>query len=133
VRFNPLSEDEARQASARKLLKTGWRRGRITEAVERPDKNGDDMTELLVMVDDRSLRDFISPKWSAAKHRNCCLAVGAVEQYQAGETSPQDFVGHDVEVRIGIEKRRGYRDVNRIEDYRAASASAVVTLHRAAS
>src|SRR5262249_42373268 len=37
----------------------------------------------------------------------------------------EDFAGADVEVKLGIEKRRGFPDRNIIEDYRAAAASVV--------
>jgi hypothetical protein len=134
------SDTEAKRASSKKPL-NGWYPARITEAGERPDKNGDDMIELLVSVrdaqgDERQLRDWLTGHDKGAlKLRHCCEACGpdVIAKYEAGEElQPEDFVtGHDVMVKIEIEKRRGFPDQNRITDYRAVSSSSVVTLPRA--
>ena len=129
MRINPRSVDELKAAASRAALKTGWHPAEITEAAERTDKNGDDMIELVVSIGGRSLKDWLSGKWSAAKLRSCCEAVGAA--YEAGEISQDYFPGRDVQVKISIEKRRGFPDQYRIQDYRAASASAVVPLRTA--
>ena len=44
---------------------------------------------------------------------------GALAKYQAGNLEAADFPGHDVRVKISIEKQRGYPDQNRIDDKRA--------------
>jgi hypothetical protein len=41
------------------------------------------------------------------------------------------FPGQDVEVKIIVEKRRGFPDQNRIEEYRPVAASPVVNLRSA--
>jgi hypothetical protein len=130
VRTTPRSEAEIKAASPRKVIKPGLHPARITEASERPDKNGDDMIELVVDVGGRLLKDWLSDKWAAGKLRSCCDAVGAFAAYEAGEISPEDLIG-DVQVKIIVEKRRGFPDQNRIEDYRAAAASSVVRLRSA--
>jgi hypothetical protein len=114
------------------LLKAGWYPARITEAVEKPSRRGNDMIELTVVADERELRDWLTDSdMGAAKLRSCCNAVGALDAYEAGEISQADFPGHDVQVKIIVEKRRGFPDQNRIEDYRPASSASVVTLRSA--
>lgn len=132
MKTTPRSEDEAKRASSRTLLKAGWYPARITEAVEKPSRRGNDMIELTVVADERELRDWLTDSdMGAAKLRSCCNAVGALDAYEAGEISQADFPGHDVQVKIIVEKRRGFPDQNRIEDYRPASSASVVTLRSA--
>ena len=53
----------------------------------------------------------------ALKLRHAAEAVGKLAKYEAGEIGQEDFVGQNVRVKIIIEKKRGYPDQNRIEDY----------------
>ena len=117
------SESEARKVSTRTLLAAGKYPARIIEAVEKTSKAGNDMIELRVGVIDRNgnVREFrdwlVATDRGALKLRHAAEAVGALAQYEAGEISAEDFPGHDVRVQIGVEKKRGYPDQNRIEDY----------------
>jgi hypothetical protein len=117
------SETEARKAAQRKLLAGGQYPARIVEAVEKASKAGNDMIELLVAVrgadgGERELRDWlVGNDRGALKLRHAAEAVGALAKYEAGEIGQDDFPGHDVRVKIIIEKRRGYPDQNRIDDY----------------
>ena len=117
------SETEARKASQRKLLSAGQYPARIIEAVEKASKAGNDMIELLVTVrgadgEERELRDWlVGNDRGALKLRHAAEAVGALARYEAGEIGQNDFPGHNVRVKIIIEKRRGYPDLNRIDDY----------------
>jgi hypothetical protein len=117
------SETEARKVSQRKLLPAGEYPARITEAVETTSKAGNEMIELLVAVrgadgGEREFRDWlVGNDRGALKLRHAAEAVGALEKYQAGEIGQADFPGHNVRVKIIVEKRRGYPDQNRIEDY----------------
>ena len=121
------SDEEARQAAT--LLEERWHTGRITEAVQKRNQYKKDMIELSVIVGGRTLRDWLMGNdKGAAKVRSCCNAVGALDAYEAGEISQDLFPGHDVEVKIIVEKRRGFPDQNRIEEYRPAAASSVVPL-----
>ena len=129
--INPRSKADLKAAASRPALKTGWNPAEITEAAERSDKNGDDMIELVVSVGGRALKDWLSDKWAAAKLRSCCEAIGALDAYEAGEISQDDFPGRNVQVKISIEKRRGFPDQYRIQDYRPAAASLVVNLRPA--
>lgn len=92
------------------------------------------MIELLMLVRDadgqeRELRDWlVDSGLGAAKLRSAVVAVDALDRYEQGQIEAKDFAGRDVLIRVGIEKRRGFPDQNRIEDYRAASASSVVNL-----
>jgi hypothetical protein len=139
MRTTPRSDSEARLASSRTLVKAGWHPARITEAVEKPSRRGNEMIELTVVVRDaggneRELRDWLTDSdMGAEKLRNCCKAVGVIDRYEVGEISQEDFPGHDVEVKLGIEKKRGFPDRNVIEDYRAADSSVVHHLRPASS
>ncbi|MGH7065755.1 MAG: hypothetical protein ACREET_16905 [Stellaceae bacterium] len=133
----PRSETAAKQASSRKLLSAGLHPARISEAVEKPSKAGNDMIELTVLVPDaegneRTLRDWLTDSPLAAlKVRHAAEAVGALSKYEAGNIGQEDFAGLDVVVKIGIRKRRGFPDANEILDYSAPGSAGVVTLRAA--
>jgi hypothetical protein len=121
------SDEEARQAGL--LLEEGWHSGRITEAVQKQSQKQNDMIEASVLVGGRTLRVWLMGNdKGAALMRSCCKAVGALDAYEAQEISQDLFPGHDVEVRIVVEKRRGFPDQNRIEEFRAPAASSVISL-----
>jgi hypothetical protein len=116
---------------------SGWHEGRIAEAIEKPSKrSGKDMIELTIIVTDadgneRTFLDWLTDSpLGAIKLRHACEAVGALSRFEAGEIGQADFPGHDVRVKLGVEKKRGYPDRNVIEDY-AASAAAVIALRSA--
>jgi hypothetical protein len=136
----PRTEEAAQKASLRELLAAGWHYGRITESVEKLSKRGAEMIENTVVVPDaegneRTLRDWLMGDSSlgALKLRHAAEAVGALAKYEAGVIGQDDFPGHDVRVKVSIEKRRGYPDQNRIEDYAAATAGRVVNLRAGGS
>jgi hypothetical protein len=52
-------------------------------------------------------------------------AAGALERFESGEVVAGDFLGHAARVKFGIEKKRGYPDLNAIEDYASGSAGVV--------
>ena len=116
------------------MLKPGWYPGRITDALEKPaQRSGKDTIELSVAVEDRTLRTWLSDADRGAQLlRHCCQACGdeVFERYEAGEIGQDDFPGHDVQVKIGIQKgtRAFPGDRNVIEDFRAVN-SRVVNLH----
>jgi hypothetical protein len=134
MRTTPRTEDEAVRASTRSLLPAGWHDGRITEAVEGiSPRNNPTMRLTVAVVDDegveRTLQDVLSDTpLGAAKLRHACEAVGTLPGYQAGKISQDDFPGHDVQVKLAIEKRRGFAPRNIIEDYRAGSSTPAVPL-----
>jgi len=123
------SESDAIRVSRRGLLSVGWHDAPIIEAIEKASKRGTDMIELTITIADaegnqRTLRDWLTDTaLGAAKLRHACEAVGALTRYESGAIGQADFPGHDVRVKIGIEKKRGYPDRNVIEDYAAASAA----------
>jgi hypothetical protein len=134
MKLTPRTEIEAQKVSHRALLHVGWRDGRITEAVEKPSKRGNDMIQLTVIVLDEDGNERTLPDWlldsgpGALKLRHAAEAVGAMPQYEAGELTQAQFPAHDVRVKISVEKRRGYPDANRIDDYAVATAGHVVNL-----
>ena len=125
------TENEAAQAA--KLLEPGWHLARIIEAVEKLSQNNKPMIELSLDVGGRTLRDWLTAsEKAAAKVRSCCIACNCVDSYDREEISQDLFPGHDVEAKIIIHKQqRNFPDQNRIELYRSASASAVVTFPKA--
>jgi hypothetical protein len=122
VRVTNRSEDEAKRASSRNLLKPGMHDARITEAVEKESKAGNDMIVLTVVVrdaagDERTLTDWLTDSsLGALKLRHAAEACGALDRYSAGEINQSDFPGHDVRVKIGVEKKRGFEPRNVILD-----------------
>jgi hypothetical protein len=132
MKLTPRTETEAQRVSHRALLAPGWHDARIETAVETlSTKRETPMIELTVLIPDadgtaRSLRDWLTDSSRGAlKIRHAAEAVGAISQYDFGEISPADFIGHAVRVKIGIEKKRGFPDRNAIEDYAAAAAEVV--------
>ena len=117
------SDAEARKVSLRTLLLAGTYLGRIIEAVEKVSKAGNSMIEMRVAVRgsdgiDRELPDWlVANDRGALKLRHAAEAVGALARYEAGEIEAEHFPGHDVRVKIIVEKRRNFPDQNRIEDY----------------
>jgi hypothetical protein len=79
--------------------------------------------------DERKIRDYLSATaFGLLKLKHAIEAVGAAGKYLAGEEiSQDDFPGHEVQVKIGIQKgTRAYpSDRNVILDYRAASSPVV--------
>src|SRR4051812_34574679 len=97
MKTTPRTEADAQKVARRSLLKAGWHdNGRITEAVEKPSKAGNDMIELIVVVPDadgneRTLRDWLNDSsLGALKLRHAAEAVGALSRYEAGEIDPAD-------------------------------------------
>jgi hypothetical protein len=137
MRLTPRNEDDAKRLAKRTLLPIGWHEGRITEAVEKRSKRGNDMIEITVMVpaedgSERTIRDwFTDSPLGALKFRHAAEAVGALAKYDAGEIGATDFPGHDLKVKLTVQKRRGYPDANAVEDYAAAEAGRVVNLRSA--
>jgi hypothetical protein len=124
------SDEEAKSAAT--LLEEGWHPARITEALEKLTQNKKPMIALWVLVGGRTLPDWLMPNdRGAAKLRACCAACNALDAYNAQEISQDLFPGHDVEVEITIEKRKGFPPQNRIESYRSIAASSVVNLRSA--
>ena len=134
MKTTPLTEAEAQRVSSRKLLPAGWHDARITEAIERVSKRGNDTIEITGVVTDaegneRTLRDWLTnTALGAAKLRHAAEAVGALAKYEAGELDQSDFPG-PVRVKLGIEKKRGSPDRYVILDY-APSDSSVVDLRQ---
>jgi hypothetical protein len=128
------SEIDAVRASTRSLLRETWHDGRVTEAVEGISPRNNPTMRLTVTVCDdegveRILHDVLSDTpLGAAKLRHACEAVGALAGFEAGGISQDDFPGHDVQVKIAVEKKRGFAPRNIIVDYRPASASSVVCI-----
>jgi hypothetical protein len=82
-----------------------------------------------VTVGDSTFRDWLSDAdRGAAKLRHACEAVGALARYEAGAIGQDDFPGHNVQVKVGIQKgtRNFPGDRNVIEDDRAADSASSI-------
>jgi hypothetical protein len=134
-----VTEQDALKASRKSgTWKPGWYPSHIETAREKVSNAGNDCFELTHLVrnaaaDERSIRDWPNAtNRGLLKLRHAIEAVGCLEKYNAGEEiTAEDFAGADVEVKLAIEKKRGFPDRNIIEDYRAASSSSVVPLRSA--
>lgn len=109
---NPKSTAEAREAARPVLLRAGHYPARITDAAEKLSKAGNNVIELGAVIaapdgTERTFRDWLTANdRGAQKTRNCCLAVGALHAYEAGEISADLFPGHEVRVKLGVRKQR---------------------------
>ncbi len=123
MKIEVRSETEARKAALRKLLANGHYLARIIDAIETASKAGNPMMALTIAVhsldsSERIFRDYlVSNQLGSLKLRHACEAIGEIAKYEAGEIEGDDFIGKTVRVKIIIERRRGYPDQNRIEDY----------------
>jgi hypothetical protein len=123
--------------SSRELIKPGWVDSIIDQATETKSRAGRPMIALrhLVQLPDGSEREL--PDWLldaeavADKFRAAVVAVDALDRYQQGEISAEDFAGRKVQILVSVEKRRGQPDRNYVESYRAAPSSSVVSLRSA--
>jgi hypothetical protein len=122
MKTTPRSETEAEKVSKKDAIKPGWYPARITEAVEKPSRKGNEMIELVAELVDgdgkgRTFLDWLTNNaLGAQKLRHAVVAVGALAKYEAGQIHQSDFPGHNVDVRIVTEKSRfGNRNV--IVDY----------------
>ena len=128
-----MTEAEALKASREmRTWKPGWYSGRIDTARETLSKAQNECFELSVIVrnaagDERTFKDWLTAtKFGMLKLLHCIEAVGALEKYNVGqEITDDDFPGHEIEVKLAIEKKRGFPDRNIIEDYRAAAAASI--------
>ena len=131
VKVTPRSEEEARRVSSRELIKPGWVDSIIDEATDTLSRRNNPMIAVrhLVQMPDGSQREL--PDWLldadavADKFRSAVVSVDALDRYEQGEITADDFAGRTVQIRVGIEKRRGQPDRNYVEQYRAAASSVV--------
>jgi hypothetical protein len=131
MRVTPRSAEEAKRVSSRELIKPGWVSSIIDQAGETKSRFGNWMIALrhLVQLPDGSQREL--PDWlldvpaCAEKLRAAVVAVDALDRYEQGEISAEDFAGRTVQIRVGVERRRNQPDRNCVESYRAASSPVV--------
>ena len=82
------------------------------------------MIEVVLAVTDadneRQFRDYLVNSVlgvAVIKLRHACAAVNALEKYEAGEITQDDFPGRACRVHVIVEKKRGFPDRNVIDDY----------------
>ena len=127
MRTTPRTEDEAKRASSRELIKQGWQDSTIKEAVEKTSKNNNPMIELLHGVrmpdgSERDLRDWlVDTDLGAEKLRSAVVAVDALDRYENGSIGADDFAGRpEVTKRPDFTHKRTNHELRRpCERYRA--------------
>lgn len=130
------SEEELRKAARPKKFPTGWHDGEIEDAQETTSQNNNDMFRCTVSFFDRdgekwSLTTFLldTPKTGLVL-RHACAARGVLEKFEAGAVEASDLPG-PCRVKVGIEKRKGWPDRLKVEDFAPPSSSSVVNLRAA--
>ena len=122
------SEELAARDANRALLKNGTYDAVISEISEYISPRGNDTLKCIVIAEGRTFTDYLTDTdLGGLKLRHCCAARGVLAKFDGGSIDPSDLLG-PVRVKIGIEKKRGFRDRNIIEDY-APVAAAVTPLH----
>jgi hypothetical protein len=121
--------DEATAAkdANRALLKLGKYDGVIREVSEYISPGGNETMKCIVDVAGRTFTDYLTDtELGGLKLRHACAARGAdvLAKFTAGSIEASDLPG-PVRVKIGIEKKRGFRDRNIILDYEAVDSSVV--------
>src|SRR5690242_17359716 len=103
LEIKPLSKSEAAKARDRKPWE-GWCLAEFLDAVSKlAQRSGKPMIEARLAVtkdgETREYRDyFTASERFAAKLRNACEAVGALDRYESGLVSPEIFPGHSCQV-----------------------------------
>jgi hypothetical protein len=131
----PLSASEAAKARNPKPWK-GWFPAEFLDAAAKESARGNAMIEVRLAVtndgETREFRDwFTASERVAEKLRHACEACRALDAYNAGKIAPEIFPGRACDVRLDIEKRRGFPDRSVIVDYRAAASEVVTSIRRA--
>src|SRR5271168_4551192 len=119
--------DEATAAkdANRSLLKLGKYDGVIREVSEYISPGGNETMKCIVDVAGRTFTDYLTDtELGGLKLRHCCAARGVLAKFAAGSIEASHLPG-PVRVKVGIEKRRGFRDRNVILDYEAVDSSVV--------
>lgn len=126
MKINPMSEKEARDAATPPPLPAGDYDCEIAVAVETVSKSsGMGMFEidLRVFTDDgrtRTVRDYVMTEGKAAwRLRQCCVGLGLLAQYDAGEVGSYDFEGRSGRVSLIVEEDKNglYPPKNRVKAY----------------
>jgi hypothetical protein len=136
VKTSGGSEEELKKSASRKLPKAGWYDGEIEDALETTSQNNNDMFKCTVSFTDAAQVKFTlttylldTPKTGLVL-RHACLARGVLAKFEESRSVDASDLPGPVRVKIGIEKRRGWADRLKVEDF-AAVDSSVVALHRA--
>ena len=137
MRTSGRSEAEAVKAASRKLLKSAWYEGTISEASEQQSRRGNDMMKITVVVDDgagehRTFTDYLTDTpLGGVKLRHACAARGVLAKFESGLIDQADLPG-SLRVKVGVEKGKGgFGPRNVLEDYAEADLSVVHQLRSA--
>jgi hypothetical protein len=126
------SESELVKAAGRRKLPTGWKDGDIEEVSEDVSSKENPMFKSLCSFVDEAGEKWTVPVYLVDKGkgavllRRACAARGVADKYDAGRVDASDLVG-PCRFKLAIEKRRGWPDRLKVEDFapRAAAASVV--------
>jgi hypothetical protein len=133
----PLSEAEAQRAADPTPVAAGQHPAIITEASEGVSERKNETLRLLAVVTDARGNEYRLQDWLSAtprgllRLRHAAAAVGALDDFEAGHLSAQQFVGREVVVTTEIERKRGYPPRAVIVDYAPPKADRIVNLRGA--
>lgn len=127
MKFNPMSEQDARIASAPPVLPNGDYDCQVTCAIEKNSaSSGMGMFEIEIKVftgdaKTRMVRDYVMTEGKAAwRLRECCEGLGILDRYDAGDVSEHDFADRTGRVRLSTEPAtEAYPAKNRVKRYLA--------------
>jgi hypothetical protein len=129
----PTEAEAARLAAKPKPMPDGVVPARIERAHEDKSKKQRDMIVATFVVldaegNEREITVYLNTSNAGILLlRHACTAIGAEEKFNAGSISAEDFPGHDVLVRIGTERKKGWQPRNVILDVMPAESAGVVT------
>lgn len=114
MKYDPNAKQDA-------ILPPGEYDATVVAAEERQSKSGNDMIELKLAVYDKDGTEYpvddylVSSPRALWKLEKFCESAGLV--FGAGELTAIQTEGCNVRVNIGVEKRQGFRDQNKVWDY----------------
>ena len=128
MRHTPRSEQEA-PAPSRSVFPPGEYDAVVKKAEEQQSNAGNEMMKLVLTCHGpkgtTDVFDYlVSTETWAWKLRHFCESAGI--DYYSGDLEPYDCEGRNVRVKLSIEKRQGYPDKNKVEDYLPRSNGAQV-------
>jgi hypothetical protein len=136
VQTSGKGDAELLKGARRKKLPTGWQDdAEIEEVVEAISQNDNPMFKCLC-----SFVDAAGEKWTLTVYlvdrgkgalllRHACAARGVLAKYDAGSVDQSDLPG-PVRLKVGLDKRRGWPDRLKVEDF-APRVAPVVQLRSA--
>jgi hypothetical protein len=121
MRFNPVTEEEAKKSARGFLLEPGECEFEVRDATDETSNSGNPMIKLTMDVFDKTGKKAIVYDYlleaMAHKVRHFAYAVGLGHFYEAGEFDAEHCVGKGGRLIIRTKKQQGYEPKNDVADY----------------